>query len=116
MRYEVDLDLDKGGLPCNCSLCSKSRAGSAFAPAEGAEIRYRWTPPGRPKSNLTYHTCSTSGMRTHAEGMDPKGNAVVAVQVATREGADPDVRARAIRYVDGRHYRFDREPENTDAL
>jgi hypothetical protein len=56
------------------------------------------------------------GVRTHAEGRDPKGNAVVAVQVATLEGADPEVLARGIRYVDGRHDRFDREPENTATL
>ena len=124
VRYEVDLDLDKGSLRYNCSLCSKSRAWFAFAPAErfaltrgeGAEIHYRWTPAGKPKPNLTYHICSTCGVRTHAEGMDPKGNAIVAVQVATLEGADPDVLARGIRYVDGRHDHFDREPENVDAL
>jgi hypothetical protein len=86
LRYEVDLDLDKGSLRCNCSLCGKSRAWFAFAPAEkftltsgeGAEIRYRWTPPNRPEPNLTYHICSMCGVRTHAEGRDPKGNAVVA--------------------------------------
>jgi hypothetical protein len=119
LRYEVDLDLDKGSLRCNCSLCGKSRAWFAFAPAEkftltsgeGAEIRYRWTPPNRPEPNLTYQICSMCGVRTHAEGRDPK-----AVQVATLEGADPEVLARGIRYVDGRHDRFGREPENTAAL
>lgn len=124
VRYEVDLDLDKGTMRCNCSLCAKSRAWFAFAPAakfrlvsgEGKEILYRWTPPKRPQPNLTYHICSTCGVRTHAEGMDPKGNATVAVQVATLEGADPDVLAKNIRYVDGRHDRFDKTPEHTDAL
>ena len=123
-RYEVDLDLEKGTLRCNCSLCSKSRAWFAFAPAEkfqlrsgeDNEIRYRWRPENRPEPNLTYYICSTCGVRTHAEGMDPKGNHTVAVQVATLEGADPDVLARSIHYVDGRHDHFDREPEHTDAL
>jgi hypothetical protein len=55
-------------------------------------------------------------VRTHANGKDPKGNDIVAVQVATLEGADPDTLAKGIRYVDGRHDRFDREPEHTDAL
>jgi hypothetical protein len=124
VRYAVDLDLEKGSLRCNCSLCSKSRAWFAFAPADKFElasggqdqIHYRWTPPGKPQPNLTYHTCSTCGVRTHAEGMDPKGNHIVAVQVATLEQADPDELAKGIHYVDGRHDRFDRQPEHTDAL
>ena len=29
---------------------------------------------------------------------------------------DPKVLAKGIRYVDGRHDRFDREPEHADAL
>jgi hypothetical protein len=124
VRYGVELDLDKGTLRCNCSLCSKSRAWFAFTPAEkfdlqrggDSEIQYRWTPPGKPRPNLTYHICSTCGVRTHADGMDPKGNHIVAVQVATLEGADPDALAKSVHFVDGRHDHFDREPEHIDAL
>ena len=124
VRYEAELDLEKGTLRCNCSLCSKSRAWFAFTPADkfqlksgGDEaIQYRWTPPGREQPNLTYHICSTCGVRTHAEGMDPKGQHTVAVQVATLEGTDPAVLASSVHYVDGRHDRFDREPEHKDAL
>lgn len=124
VRYGVSLDLDKGSVRCNCSLCSKSRAWFAFAPAEkfqlksgdDGQIHYRWTPPGKPEPNLTYHICATCGVRTHAEGKDPKGNAIVAVAVATLEGADPEVLAKSVKYVDGRHDRFDRAPEHSDAL
>jgi hypothetical protein len=124
VRYEVDLDLAKGSIRCNCSLCSKSRAWFAFTTAdkfdlksgEGDLIRYRWTPPNRPEPNLTYYICSTCGVRTHAEGMDPKGHHTVAVQLATLEGADPDVLAKGIQYVDGRHDRFDRQPDDIEAL
>jgi hypothetical protein len=124
VRYGVDLDLEKGTLRCNCSLCSKSRAWFAFAPVgkfrlqgDGDDqIHYRWTPPGKSQPNLTYHICSTCGVRTHADGVDPKGNAMVAVQVATLEGADRAVLAKSVRYVDGRHDHFDREPEHVDAL
>lgn len=124
VRYDVDLDLDKGSIRCNCSLCSKSRAWLAFTPGdkfdlksgEGDLLRYRWTPPGKSEPNLTYYICSTCGVRTHAEGMDPKGQHMVAVQLATLEGADPQVLANGIHYVDGRHDRFDRQPENIQAL
>lgn len=124
VRYEVDLDLDQGTVRCNCSLCSKTRAWFAFVPADrfrltkgaGGESTYRWTPEGREAPNLTYHFCTTCGVRTHAEGTSPKGGATVAVLVATLEGADPDTLAKSVRYVDGRHDRFDRTPEHADAL
>ena len=124
VRYAVDLDLDQGTLRCNCSLCSKSRAWFAFAPADkfqleqggGQAITYRWTPEGKPKPNLSYHICSTCGVRTHADGIGPGGAPTVAVQVATLEGADPDVLAKGIKYVDGRHDAFDRPPEDTRLL
>ena len=125
LRYEVDIDLEKGTLRCNCSLCSKARAWFAFTPFEkfevvrggdADEIRYRWTPPNRPQPNLTYHICSTCGVRTHADGKDPKGNHIAAIAVATIEGADAKVLAKSVRYVDGLHDHFDREPEDTGAL
>ena len=124
VRYSTNLDLEKGTVRCNCSLCGKSRAWFAFTPADKFElksgsdnfIRYRWTPENRPQPNLTYYTCSTCGVRTHAEGMDPKGQHTVAVQVATLEGADLDVLAKSVQYVDGRHDRFDRAPDHPDAL
>jgi hypothetical protein len=125
LRYEADLDLEKGTMRCNCSLCEKVRAWFAFTPfdkfqmtkgGEANEIRYRWTPPNRPEPNLTYHHCSTCGVRTHADGMDPKGQHVAAIAVATLEGADPEVLAASVHYVDGLHDHFDRVPEHTDAL
>lgn len=124
VRYSVDLDLDQGTIRCNCSLCSKSRAWLAFAPAEAFKLEggdgkisdYRWTPPGKEQPNLTYHFCSNCGVRTHAEGMGPGGAATVAIQVATLEGVDPEILKKGIRYVDGRHDRFDRTPENPEAL
>lgn len=125
VRYEVDLDLDKGTLRCNCSLCTKSRGWFAFAPFEAFrytkggdadQVHYRWTPPNRDQPNLTYHICSTCGIRTHADGKGPDGKHTVAINVPTLEGVDPDLLAKSVHYVDGRHDRFDRQPEHIDAL
>jgi len=122
VRYSAALDLDQGSLRCNCSLCSKSRAWFAFAPADkfelqksGDTVEYRWTPPGKPEPNLTYHICATCGVRTHATGMGPNGP-TAAVQVATLEDADLDLLAKGIKYVDGRHDAFDRPPADTRLL
>ena len=123
VQYEVDLDLEKGTIRCNCSLCSKSRAWFAFTPADKFQlksgddksIQYRWTPPNRERPNLTYYICSTCGVRTHATGTGPKGP-TAAVQVATLENADPDLLAKGIRYVDGRNDDFAHEPDDTRLL
>ena len=125
LKYEVDLDLDQGSIRCNCSLCSKDRAWLAFAPegnfrmlkgGANDEIHYRWTPPGKSKPNITYHICSTCGVRTHGEGIGPSGQPTAAVMLSTLEDADPALLAKNIRYVDGLHDRFDREPDHIDAL
>ena len=124
VRYSAALDLDRGTMRCNCSLCSKSRAWFAFAPADkfalesGADglTTYRWTPPGKSEPNLSYHSCASCGVRTHADGTGPGGARTVAVQVATLENANPDVLAAGIKYVDGRNDHFDRAPEDTRLL
>jgi hypothetical protein len=124
VAYEADIDLGQGTIRCNCTLCSKTRAWFAFIPAgnfslrkgEDALLDYRWTPPGKAEPNITYHSCSTCGLRTHAEGKGPDGSAMAAVFVATLEGADPDELAKSVRYVDGLHGQFNKPPEHTDAL
>ena len=125
VRYAVDLDLDQGTLRCNCSLCRKTRAWFAFAPAEGFKLdkgdpllaNYRWTPEGKSEPNLTYHFCSNCGVRTHAEGTGPGGKATVAIQVATIEDADHGKLGRTVHFVDGLHDHFDKVPEeDTQAL
>jgi hypothetical protein len=124
VRYSAELNLDDGTIRCNCSLCSKSRAWFCFTPEgkfrlESGEDRlstYRWTPPGKQEPNLSYHSCSRCGVRTHADGVGPGGVRTVAVQVATLDDADTDVLAKGIHYVDGRHDHFDRAPADTRLL
>ena len=70
-------------------------------------VRRSKNPAGmKRRPNLTDHSCGACGVRTPAEGVDPKGNAIVAVQVATLEGADAEVLAKSGRYVDGRYDHF----------
>ena len=75
---------------------------------------------GRPRANRPPISPTTSAEPAacghHAEGIGPGGAPTVAVQVATIEDADPDVLARSIHYVDGRHDAFDRPPADTRLL
>jgi hypothetical protein len=125
VRYQAELDLAQGTLRCNCSICSKARAWFAFVKAdlfrlisgEDALADYQWAPPGRPP-HLHYRFCKTCGIRLFAQGDDPSlGGRFYAVAVATLDGVEPDELAAApIRYVDGRHDRYDRPPADTRTM
>jgi hypothetical protein len=121
VRYEADIDLAAGSMRCNCSLCTKARAWFAFVNAphlrmiSGADALadYQWTPPGRQPA-LHYHFCKTCGVRVFARGdHESMGGEFYAIAVASLDDADADELAGSIKYVDGRHDRYDRTPEDT---
>ena len=75
VRYEADVDLSKGTIRCNCSICTKARAWFTFAGGEQFHLlagesgsSYQWTPPGRPSPGLIYRFCKTCGVRIYATG------------------------------------------------
>lgn len=125
VKFQADVDLAKGTLRCNCSLCKKARAWFAFVgpdhfrleKGEDALADYQWTPPGKPAPNLHYRFCKTCGVRAFATGQHPKTGPMVAIAVAALDGADPDELAGSVKFVDGWHDRFDRAPaENSASL
>ncbi len=92
VRYEVDLDLSKGTMRCNCSICTKSRAWFAFVNApqfkmvsgEESLLDYQWTPPAKPAPFLTYRFCKNCGVRIYGTGDAPSmGGRMYAIAVAT---------------------------------
>ena len=125
VRFEADIDLSKGTIRCNCSICAKARAWFTIVKADGfrmisganALADYQWTPPGNPRPNLHYRFCTTCGVRAFAQGeQDAMGGVFYAVAVATLNEADPDELADSIKYVDGRHNHFDKTPVDTRYL
>jgi hypothetical protein len=125
VRFEADIDLSEGTNRCNCSLCAKARAWFVLVSPDrfrlitgaDAQAEYRWTPPGRPGSNLHYHFCKTCGVRTAGRGEHgPQGGGFYFIAVAALDDADPDELAASIKYVDGRHDRYDKPPEDTRLL
>jgi hypothetical protein len=124
-RFEADIDLSEGAYRCNCSLCAKARAWFALVPPErfrliagaDAQSEYQWTPAGRSGSNLHFRFCKTCGVRTAGYGEHgPNGGPFYFIAVAALDDADPDELAASIRYLDGRHDRFDRAPEDVRAM
>lgn len=123
VRYEVDLDLSKGTIRCNCSIRSKTRAWFTFVSADqlrmlaGEETmaEYRWTPPGKPGPFLHYRFCRKCGFRVYASGeAEFMGGKFYALAVSTLDDVDPDELAAApMKFIDNRHDRFDRAPADT---
>lgn len=126
VRFQVELDIAEGTVKCNCTGCTKARSWLIMTPAsrfrlvdgEDAQAEYQWTPPGRAKPTVQYHFCKICGIRTPGRGeLEAMGGAFYAVQVPLLDGVDPDELAAApIRYVDGRHDRFDRQPDDVRLL
>ncbi len=120
VKFEADMDLGKGSMRCNCSICTKARAWFAFTTPDHFRLKsggdalsdYQWTPAGKPHPNLHYRFCKTCGVRTFATGKDPKGGDIYAVAVSSLDDIDANEVAPAIKYVDGRNDHFDRKPED----
>ena len=126
VRFQAELDFAGGTVKCNCKGCAKARSWLIFTPAaqfrllegEDCQAEYQWTPPGRPKPTVKYHFCKACGIRTPGRGeIEEMGGVVYAVQVSLLDDLDPEELAAApLRYVDGRHDRFDRPPDDVRFL
>ena len=122
VRFEADVDIAEGTIKCNCSSCAKARSWLIVAPAgryrvvAGAESQagYQWTPSGRSGPTIQFFFCKVCGIRTPGRGeMEAMGGTFYAVQVQLLDDVDPDELAAApIQYLDGRHDRFDRRPDD----
>jgi hypothetical protein len=125
VRFEADIDLSEGTYRCNCSLCSKVRGWFTlvsldhFRQISGADAQteYQWVPAGQPAANLHYRFCGTCGIRTAGYGQHgPGGGPFYFIAIAALDNASADELAPSIRYLDGRHNRFDRSPEDVRLL
>ena len=102
VRYEVEVDLDKPVISCNCSMCRRAGTLLAFAPAtaftllsgEDALGSYRFN-----KHVIEHLFCTTCGIKPFARGQMPDGTATVAINVRCLE--DADLEALTVKSVDG---------------
>ena len=78
-------------LACNCSICQRKGSLLWFMPRAGLKL----TTPEDAASSYTFNEqvirhrfCLTCGIHPYAEGTDPKGNAMAAVNLRCVEGLD----------------------------
>ena len=105
VKFEVDLDLGKGGSHCNCSICNKIGQLGVIAKPEAFRLLtsetalsiYEWGA----KISQRYF-CKTCGVHCFARGfLEQIGGAYVSVNLNAVDGIEPSAIPHA--YWDGRH-------------
>ncbi len=92
VAYEVDGEID-GAMACNCSICQRKGSLLWFVPRgqfrlktdEAAAATYEFN-----KHAIKHRFCTVCGIHPYAEGTDPKGNAMAAINVRCLEGIELD--------------------------
>lgn len=120
VRYEADMDLSKGTLRCNCSMCGKTRAwlvgigGEDFRLVNGEDALsdYQFN-----RNNIHHLFCKTCGVKSFGRGNGPDGKQLVAVVLTCVDNIpDAELAALPIMYVDGRNDNFHAAPAETRHL
>ena len=90
VAYEVEGTIDTA-LACNCSMCQRKGSLLWFVPR--AQFRLR-TPEDAAatytfnKPVIQHRFCPTCGIHPYAEGVDPKGNPMAAINLRCIDGID----------------------------
>jgi hypothetical protein len=90
VRYEAEGEL-KNAIACNCSMCQRKGSLLWFIPRDA----FRLLTPESETAEYTFNKhvirhrfCKTCGMHPYAEGVDPKGNRMAAINIRCLEGID----------------------------
>lgn len=92
VAYEVEGTIDNA-LACNCSMCQRKGSLLWFVPY--AQFRLK-TPEANASTYLfnkhviKHRFCSNCGIHAFAEGVDPKGNRMVAINLRCLEDVELD--------------------------
>jgi hypothetical protein len=104
VAFEVEGQVDSA-IACNCSICQRKGSLLWFAPRE----QFRLLTPEENAATYVFNKhvikhrfCTTCGMHPYAEGVDPKGNRIAAVNLRCLE--DFDLASVKVQDFDGRAF------------
>ena len=102
VAFEVEGEI-KSALSCNCSICQRKGSLLWFVPRDALKLL---TPEDASrvyefnKHMIKHRFCPTCGMHPYADGTDPKGNRIAAINIRCLEGID--LAAIPVTQYDGR--------------
>jgi hypothetical protein len=102
VAFEAEGEI-KGAMACNCSICQRKGALMWFLPRD----KFRLLTPETALATYTFNKhvikhrfCPVCGIHPYGEGIDPKGNAMAAINIRCLEGVD--LQAIPVQHYDGR--------------
>ncbi len=102
VAFDVEGEI-KGAMACNCSICQRRGSLLWFVPRD----KFQLLTPEDSASTYTFNKhvikhrfCPVCGIHPYGEGVDPKGNAMAAINIRCLEGLDLD--AIPVQHFDGR--------------
>lgn len=120
IRFEADLDLDRGTLRCNCSICTKIRYWSAIVKPDSFRLlgghadltKYQFN-----RKAEQHLFCRHCGVHPFVIGNSPRWGDFYAVNVGCLDDACSDELANApVSYLDGRNDNWHTPPAETRHL
>jgi hypothetical protein len=102
IAFEVEGTIDRG-LACNCSICQRKGSLLWFVPRDQFKLLTPETDAAAYTFNkhvIKHRFCATCGISPFAEGVDPKGNRMAAINIRCLEGID--LAAVPVKLFDGR--------------
>jgi hypothetical protein len=104
VAFSVDGELTSA-MACNCSMCQRKGSLLWFVPRASFTLMSPDEAAGTYLFNkhlIKHRFCPNCGIHPYAEGTDPQGNAMAAVNVRCLEGIDLD--AVQVTHFDGRSH------------
>lgn len=102
IAFEVEGEIN-GAMACNCSICSRKGSLLWFVPRD----KLRLLTPEQAAGTYTFNKhviehkfCPTCGIHPYAEGVDPKGGRMAAVNLRCVEAID--LASIPVQHFDGR--------------
>ena len=91
VRYEVEIDLEKASIECNCSICETHGLLLSFVPADAFTLtagedfltEYRFN-----REKIAHKFCKICGVECFGQGMNSKDEPTYAVNVRTIDDVD----------------------------
>ena len=102
IAFEVEGEIGEV-LACNCSMCQRKGSLLWFVPRDKLVLK---TPEDAASTYLfnkhviKHRFCPVCGIHPYADGVDPKGNAIGAINARCLE--DLDIESLKVRHFDGR--------------